>query len=96
VRHEDLIGKRVLVGLTFVSADDEVLEQEQFVGTVVSADAEDGVELQLDDGSRRTLPPDLDAFEEAAPGDYRLRSTGEVVTDPDFLSTWTLRHGADE
>jgi hypothetical protein len=95
MRFEDLIGKRVLVGITFVSADDEVLDQQQFAGTVASADPEDGVELRLDDGSSRRLPPDLDAFEAAAPGDYRLRSTGEVVTDPDFVSTWTVQD-ADE
>ena len=37
-----------------------------------------------------TLPPDPEAFEAAEPGQYRLRTTGEVVTDPDFLTIWTV------
>jgi hypothetical protein len=44
-------------------------------------------------GSFYWLPPDGRAFEEAPPGEYRLRSTGEVVIDPDYLATWTITHG---
>ena len=42
-----------------------------------------------------TLPPDLRNYEPAAPGEYRLRSTGEVVADPDFISNWTITSGHD-
>jgi hypothetical protein len=31
------------------------------------------------------------AFQPAPPGEYRLKSTGEIVVDPDLLSTWTIR-----
>jgi hypothetical protein len=37
-----------------------------------------------------TLPTDLKAFRPAAPGEYRLRSTGEVVKNPDLLTSWTI------
>ncbi|MBN7463153.1 hypothetical protein I3U64_23750, partial [Mycobacteroides abscessus subsp. abscessus] len=37
-----------------------------------------------------TLPPAPESFSPAAPGEYRLRSTGEVITDPDYLATWTV------
>ena len=47
----------------------------------VSADA-DGVIVRLEGqrlGETYALPPDFEAFDRAAPGEYRLRSTGELV-----------------
>jgi hypothetical protein len=38
------------------------------------------------------LPPDIRAFQDAQPGEYRLRSTGEIVVDPDFITNWTINH----
>jgi hypothetical protein len=39
-------------------------------------------------------PPDQRAFKKARPGECRLRSTGEVVVDPDYTAVWTIRrHG---
>ena len=84
---EALLGKRLLVGISYVKANGEVDEEVQFVGTVTSVDPL--VAIDRGDGRTFTLPPDPDAFERAAPGEYRLRSTGEVVIDPDFVSTWT-------
>jgi hypothetical protein len=36
------------------------------------------------------LPPDLRGWKPAPPGEYRLKSTGEVVVDPDYLAAWTV------
>lgn len=87
------IGKRVLVGVTFLDAVGELVEQQQFVGTVASVDPTDGIEVVRSDGTSYWLPPDGRALEEAPAGEYSLRSTGEVVVDPDYLSTWTITHG---
>lgn len=38
------------------------------------------------------LPPDVGPFQDAKPGEYKLRSTGEVVVDPDLLATWTVNN----
>ena len=85
------IGKRVLVGVTEVSAAAEVLEQHQFVAVIEAADPRQGLSLRLANGELRNLPPDLRGLEEAPPGVYRLRSTGQVVTNPDFTMTWERR-----
>jgi hypothetical protein len=84
-----LVGKRVLVGLTYLDKDGEVADQVQFHGVVVAEGGPDEpIELQrADTGELFTLPPQL---EPAEPGEYRLRSTGETVVDPDFLATWTI------
>jgi len=38
-----------------------------------------------------TLPPDLSAFQKAQPGEYRLRRTGEVIVNPDYLCVWIVQ-----
>ncbi|HRH19598.1 MAG TPA: hypothetical protein PLE81_03065 [Brevundimonas sp.] len=61
-------------------------------GEIEIAD-ERGVLIRLEgerSGEEYWLPPDFGAFQPAPPGDYRLRSTGITVRDPDFTSTWTV------
>jgi len=91
-----LIGKHVLVGLTFLSADGEIEEQDQFHGTVVTCDDTIVAIEPWGGGELITLPPDLRPFQPAPPGEYRLRSTGEVVIDPDFTATWTIHRPPPE
>jgi hypothetical protein len=43
---------------------------------------------RADNGQRVSLPPQL---QEAEPGEYRLRATGEVVVDPDYFARWTWK-----
>ena len=90
---DELLGKRVLIGITYVDDDDVVIEQKQKHGLIVSAD-EEAVYVRLD-GTLEPfwLPPDLDSFQEAEAGEYRLRSTGEVVVNPDLLTTWVVHPG---
>jgi hypothetical protein len=92
-RAASLVGKSVLVGLTRIDANG-VEKQVQYFGRITAFDATI-VTIRLDSGEERTLPPALDAFEEADPGEYHLRSTGEVVVDPDLISTWTIRAPAE-
>lgn len=86
-----MIGKLVLVGVTRFGGDGQVQGLEQFAGTVLRVSAEEGLVLaDGDDGHERYLPPMLDQYLPAAPGEYQLRSSGVTVIDPDYLSTWEL------
>jgi hypothetical protein len=83
----------VLVGLTFYHSDSSIERQEQLFGSVQSARERDGALLNLKgarSGSEYNLPPDFRSFLKASPGQYRLRSTNEVVTDPDFTVTFSV------
>src|SRR5262245_3105359 len=92
-----LLGKYVLIGITRVAADGvTVLEQGEHHGRIALVDPDDGIKVVLSDGEVLTLPPNLDAFRPAAPGIYRLRSTGEEVVDPDFKTVWTIREPPDD
>jgi RNase P/RNase MRP subunit p29 len=85
-----LVGKHALIGLTYVDADGTVRRQVQIHGRITAVD-ETKVTMRLHGSDQEfTLPPDLAIFEPAQPGEYRLRSTGEVVVDPDLLASWTI------
>jgi hypothetical protein len=86
----DLLGKRVLVGVTCVSPDnDEVLVQFQTHGLVTEVRG-DVILLSRDDGTTFGLPPFLEIFDVAERGHYGLRETGESIEDPDFLVSMTV------
>ena len=93
VRAEALAGKHVLIGLTYHDHNDKFLEQRQVHGIVLSVDSRQGFAIELQGeraGETFWLPPDLRSIQEAKPGEYRLRSTGEVVVEPHFLFTWVV------
>ncbi|HZR24299.1 MAG TPA: hypothetical protein VFA59_11965 [Vicinamibacterales bacterium] len=85
-----VVGKHLLVGLTFVKYGGEVIEQKQLHGTVERINDLEGIVIRLPDGTLYKLPPDLRGIKEAAPGVHRLRSTGEEVVNPDYVYTWTI------
>jgi hypothetical protein len=88
----DVVGKTVLVGLTYVDANGSIREREEWCGVVVAFDSAEGVQVRRPSGEIDTLPPIL---ERAEPGDYTLRGTGEVVSNPDFVCTWTITEPGD-
>lgn len=86
-----VLGKRLLVGVTCRTRSDDVTRLEQFHGEILRASLEEDLILRVSGtGEERWLPPDLSRLEPAAPGRYTLKGSGEVVVDPDFLSTWTV------
>ena len=92
---ESIVGKVMLVGYTRCLPDGSVLDRFQRWGRVISADGR-CIALEAADGQVFTLPPDLRSVQEAPPGTYRLHSTGEVIENPDLLSTWILEVEKDE
>jgi len=89
-----LIGKVVIIGLTYVDSSDAVVRRVQMHGVIGLASTSEGVRIDLSGaraGEVYWLPPDVSNFEEAQPGVYRLKETDEEIVDPDFLSTWTIQ-----
>ena len=87
------IGKYLLVGVTTVTHEGELLSQEQVHGVISSATAA-GIDVDLQgsqEGVRWRMPPFLRDLTPAGPGIYRLRASGESVANPDFLFTLTVR-----
>lgn len=89
----ELMGSLVLVGITYLDHNEELVCKEQMYGRVVAADPKRGVCLKLEgvrNGKHYWFPPSMNPYEEAGPGTYTLRSTGEKVENPDYLATWTV------
>lgn len=89
-----LIGRRVLVGLTYRRrGDDSVVRFEQIHGMVRAVDRARGITVALDGvlaNQTRVLPPFTNMFEPAPAGTYRLKTTGESVENPDFTAMWDV------
>lgn len=84
------IGKHLLVGVTYLDHNEQLLEQKQFHGDIVRINDHEGIVIKLrGSGDEFKLPPDINSLKPAPEGDYRLRATGEVVVNPDLMTTWT-------
>jgi len=84
-----ILGKHVLLGLTYVKHSGETISTTQLHGIVEDISSR-GIIIRKADGSTFRLPPDLRGIREAPSGVYRLRSTGENVENPDLLAEWTI------
>ena len=82
---DDVIGKLLLVGVTYVDENGTQTGMQQPAGRIVAID-EVHVTIETPAGETLEFPPE---FEPAEDGEYRLRDTGEVVSNPDFIATWT-------
>lgn len=89
-----LIGKTLLVGLTFLDDDGEITERQQFFGVVIEADAHDGILLDLlgaHDGDTYALPPQTSNILAAEAGVTSLEGDA-----PDFVVSWAIHGAPDE
>ena len=92
------IGKYLLVGVTRLNNSGELLSQEQLHGVIADITA-NGIDLELKgihEGETWRMPPFLEELSPASPGIYSLRSTGEVIENPDFTFTLSIRKPAQQ
>src|SRR5258708_5357471 len=90
-----LVGRTIIIGITYLEHDGSLLEQVQKHGVIERID-EKGIAIRLSDGDLFNLPPDLRSLRPAPVGEYRFRSTGEIVTNPDLMTTWTITRPAPD
>jgi|GEM_PF-3314603 len=90
-RADGMIGKHLIIGLTIHDAFDTVVDRVQLHGTIIRVTQDEGVVVRLlPSGVEHAMPAILSAYEAAPPGDYHFQNTGEVVTDPDLMTTWAV------
>ena len=92
----ELVGKTCVIGVAYFGLEGELLKQTQCAGQVAKVDAEQGITVQL----RHTdpsvtqadfiLPPNLDAWFKAPPGQYKHAASGVDLENPDYLVTWKV------
>src|SRR5882757_3051670 len=90
---DGIVGMSVVVGITRLAADGKTVKsQTQYHGRITGAKP-NGFEITCEGksaGETMTLPPDLRAFHHARPGQYKLRSTGETIENPDLTTSWSI------
>lgn len=95
-RARSFIGKSVFIGMSYEDTEGRPLGQHQLHGRVVAANAKEGICVRLEGmraGKYTWLPPDLRPWQDLPRGEYRLRSTGEILTNPDLQCFWiATRH----
>lgn len=94
---EIYIGKHLLAGLTYRNSKGEVIKRIQLHGKITRI-TKDGIFFNRADGKGEfALPSDLESLEPAIPSaEYRLKSTGEVVRNADYISNWIIDMPPDE
>lgn len=85
-----LIGKRILVGLTYLDHDGKTAEQIQLHGVVAEVN-EHTLRFQRADGGGLFSVPNDGSLAPADPeAVYTLRTTGEAVSGVDHVATWMI------
>ncbi len=89
-----LIGKVALVGMTRLASDGKtVIAKQQYHGVIEACDSATGIRIVckgVGDIENIMLPPTTKPFLDAKPGEYRLRSTGEIIRNPDVTVSWAI------
>ncbi len=88
---ETMLGKTVLVSLTCMNDFGDLEAFEQFAGQILRINNEDGLVVMREDTQEEmSLPPDLDHYQSAKPGDYKLAESDKIVSNPDYLVEWDI------
>ena len=88
------VGRRVLVGLTYVDRNGDPVERKQAYGTITAVD-DHTIHFEQSNGQPFSIPFD-GVLETADPeATYMLKSTGESVTGVDFVASFTVHPPKD-
>lgn len=94
---ESYIGKHILIGLNYIDQAGKVIERQQIHGYFVRINEKEGIVVRLYNSEEEiNLPPDFSGFDKAPVGVYHLEPMGEIIHNPDFLATWTLKDSPPE
>lgn len=83
-------GKVFLIGLTFLDKNEQLIQQYQTSGTVDELDDNGIFKFKRIDGSIFQLPYDQETINEAAEGKYTEKGTGNIIINPDYITTWEI------
>ncbi len=83
-------GNSLLVGLNYYDQSGRLVERRQFLGTVTQADPVAGTQVRLPQGDLLTLPPMPGAILVSPRGTYRCLISGDIVVDPDLITSWRI------
>ncbi len=87
----DFLNKHIIVGITYLDHNGDLIEEIQLHGDIVKINESEGIVIQMNNSNTiYSLPPDLSSIKKAPIGEYQFRTTGEIVVNPDFMTSWTI------
>jgi hypothetical protein len=88
-RVQQFLGRTLLIGVSYQSHDGQLLERKQFFGPITEITRKRGIVIhdEITDADC-CLPPDLEQLHPAKKGNYTLKASGRVITDPDYTTQW--------
>lgn len=89
-------GKIVLIGLSFINKEGELIEQYQTHGFIEELTELGILRIIQSDNTVFQIPYDHESFNKAEPGDYTARTTGIIIKDPDFIISWEIEVSQNE
>jgi hypothetical protein len=95
--HAKYIGKVVMVGVTLVDHKGAIIKRVQAHGVIKAIEDDAGIVLSLPHAAKPfLLPPVLASLRAVPPGTYRERSTGDLVSNPDYATVWQAEADDDD
>lgn len=88
---ESILGKHILIGLTYLDAYGKVDKQVQLHGTITAVAGETLYFDRADGEGEFSVPFDGGLMTAEPDAIFTLKSTGEMVERVDFIASWTIR-----
>lgn len=93
---DGIVGKKILVGLTYLDKEGEVNEQKQLHGKIKEVSDTTLVFSQPNNLGDFSIPYDGELESTDEENIFTLRSHGEEVTGINYLATFTIHKSPDE
>ncbi len=87
---EYLKEKVFLIGLSFVDKNGNLVDQYQTHGTIIELTDDGLFKIKREDNSIFQMPYDKNTIKKADKGEYREKSTGQIIINPDYIMTWEI------
>jgi hypothetical protein len=86
----EITGKVILIGLNFLNDNEELVEQYQTHGILIELTDTGLLLIKRRDGSIFQIPYDSESIAKAEEGEYKENSTGIIISNPDYITTWEI------
>ncbi len=90
LRKKNLIGKSIIIGITFLDDNHERAGKYQTHGVIKEITPDGLIRIAREDMEIFQIPFGKNAIQKAAKGEYIEKETGMTIVDPDYLSVWEV------
>jgi len=90
ISHNALIGKLVIIGISFYDSNENLIEIFQTHGIVEKTEDSQILQIRKNDNGIFQLPFYPETIQEAPSGEYSEKSSSTIITKPDYMILWDL------